>query len=132
MSAITKDVERHWIAIQPLFSIRNEKEYDQAIDRLDRLIDDVGTDVSHPLYSLLDTLGTLIHDYEEKHYPMPECSGSDVLQFLMEEHGLKASDLSEIGNIKTIQAMLKNEQELTLPQIRLLSERFRISPSVFI
>ena len=29
----------------------------------------------HERYELLDTLGTVIHAYEEKHHPMPECDG---------------------------------------------------------
>ena len=30
------------------------------------------SDEKHPLYDLLDTLGTVIYAYEEKHYPVPE------------------------------------------------------------
>lgn len=43
-------------------------EYDQAIAHLNQLIDEIGTGEGHPLYGLLDTLGTLIHAYEEEHY----------------------------------------------------------------
>ena len=38
---------------------------------------------NNPLYELLDTLGTVIHVYEEKHHPIPECSGVEVLRLLM-------------------------------------------------
>jgi HTH-type transcriptional regulator/antitoxin HigA len=51
------------------------KKYDEAVGRLNGLTDEVGTDEHHPLYSLLDTLGTVIHAYEDKHYPMPKCRG---------------------------------------------------------
>jgi HTH-type transcriptional regulator/antitoxin HigA len=64
-------------------SIRNEREYDQAVERLNSLLDTIGTNEQHPLYELLDTLGTLIQAYEEKHHPLPECSGTDVLRFLV-------------------------------------------------
>ena len=47
----------------------------------------------HPLYDLLDTLGTLIQVYDEEHYSIPEESGSGVLRFLMDEHGINQSDL---------------------------------------
>jgi hypothetical protein len=33
----------------------------------------------HPLYHLLDTLGTLIEVYETEHYPLPNCHKNDVL-----------------------------------------------------
>ena len=75
MSVIGKDIQTHWRILQPLLSIRDEAEYDKAIATLNALIDEVGTDEQHPLYELLDTLGTLIHAYEEKHHPICECDG---------------------------------------------------------
>lgn len=132
MSAIDKDIEHHWTAIQPIFSIRNEKEYNQAIQRLEQLLDEVGTNEFHPLYELLDTLGTLIHKYEEENYPIPDCDGSDVLVYMMEEHNLSASDLTEIGDTKTIEKIINKKQALTVSQIRALSKRFQISSGAFI
>jgi antitoxin component HigA of HigAB toxin-antitoxin module len=55
--------------------IRNEREYDQAVKRLNGLLDEIGTDERHPLYGLLDMLGTLIHAYEEKHFKEGEVCG---------------------------------------------------------
>ena len=61
--------------------IRNERKYDQAVKRLNGLLDEIGTNERHPLYGLLDTLGTLIHAYEEKHFKAPEPSGPEMLRF---------------------------------------------------
>ena len=94
---IAEDIQAHWRIVQPLFSIRDEAAYDKAVATLNALIDEVGTDEQHPLYELLDTLGTVIHAYEEKHYSIPECSGVEVLQFLMKEHQLEPSELPELG-----------------------------------
>ena len=38
----------------------SEHEYALTVERLNRLLDEVGTDEQHPLFTLLDTLGTLI------------------------------------------------------------------------
>ena len=70
MSVIAKDIQTHWRVVQPILSIRNEEDYDRAVLTLNRLIDEVGTDETHPLYELLDVLGTMIHAYEEKHHPI--------------------------------------------------------------
>ncbi len=70
MQSFPKDTQIHWEAISPLFTIRDEKEYNVAIIRLKEMLDEIGTNEKHPLYTLLDTLGTLIHTYEEKYYPM--------------------------------------------------------------
>jgi hypothetical protein len=82
MTAIPHELLHHWTVISPLLSIRNEHEYDLAVERLNHLLVEVGTDEQHPLYTLLDTLGTLTHVYEEEHHPIPECSGADMLRFL--------------------------------------------------
>ena len=132
MNAITKDIETHWATIGPILSIRNEHEYDLAVRRLDQLLDEIGTDERRPLYGLLDALGTLIHAYEEKHHPMPECSGADILRVLMEEHGLEESDLSEIGSQKAISEILSGKRELSIQQVRALAKRFGVSPAVFV
>jgi HTH-type transcriptional regulator/antitoxin HigA len=121
-----------WTAISPLLSLRNEQEYDGAVERLNRLLDEVGTDEQHPLYTLLDTLGTLIHAYEEEHHPIPACSGVDVLRFLMEEHDLTQSDLPEIGSQGVVSEILQGKRELNVRQIRALAKRFHVSPGVFI
>jgi HTH-type transcriptional regulator / antitoxin HigA len=132
MTAIPHELQHHWTAISPLLSIRNEREYDLAVERLNRLLDEVGTDEEHPLYTLLDTLGTLIHAYEEDHHPIPECSGADVLRFLIEEHGLSQSDLPEIGSQGVISEILRGKRELNVRQIRALATRFHVSPAAFI
>jgi len=129
---ITQDVQRHWTAIRPIFTIRDEQEYERAIDRLNQLIDEVGTDENHPLYELLDTLGTVIHAYEGRHYPMPESGGAAALAFLMEEHGLRQVDLPEIGSQGVVSEILNGRRQLNVRQIRLLAKRFNVTPAVFI
>jgi HTH-type transcriptional regulator/antitoxin HigA len=132
MSVITDDIQVHWHVVRSLFSIRNEKEYDIAIERLNALIDEVGDNEEHPLYELLDTLGAVIHTYEEKHYPMPECSGVEMLQFLMEVHQLEPSDLPEIGAPDAVLELLSGKRELTVKHLQALAARFHVSPTVFV
>lgn len=131
MTIFTHETQKHWQAIQPIFSIRNEQEYDQAVERLNDLIDMVGFDESHPLYDMLDTLGTLIHAYEDRYEPIPETSGLDVLRFLMHEHTMVQSDLSQIGSQGVVSEILNAKRELNTRQIRILAKLFNVSPSVF-
>lgn len=129
---VSKELEKHWARIRPLFTIRNEREYNAAIKRLNGLLDAVGDNENHPLYSLLDTLGTLIQVYEEEHVPIPESSGVEVLHYLMEEHQLVQSSLSEIGSQGVVSEVLSGKRELNVRQIRELAKRFHVSPGVFI
>lgn len=132
MSVITINLESQWSALAPILSIRSEREYDAAIKRLNLLVDEIGTNEKHPLYSLLDTLGTLVHAYEESHYPMPDVSGAEMLRYLMDEHSLRQSDLREIGSQGVVSEIIKGRRELNVRQIRALAKRFGVSPAVFI
>ena len=132
MSVITPQLERSWTQVSPLLKIQNEQDYDVAVDRLNGLIDEVGTDEGHPLYSLLDTLGTLVHAWEEEHRPVPKSGGRELLQFLMEEHHVTHSDLPEVGPQGVVSEILAGKRELNVRQIRALSQRFGVSPSVFV
>jgi len=131
MSVSTKDIEQHWAPIRRLLSIRNERDYEDAIKRLNALLDVIGTNERHPLYTFLDTLGTLIHAYEEKHYPMQDINSADMLRYFMEEHGLKQSDLPEIGSQGVVSEVLNGKRDLNVRQIRALAKRFHVSPAVF-
>lgn len=132
MSGVTQEIQEHWQAIGPLLTIRSEGDYAAALDRLDDLLAEIGDDEQHPLYGLLDTLGTLIHAYEEEHVPIPEASGPEVLEYLMDEHGLQPEDLPELGGANGVRAILTRERELHVGEIRALAERFRVSPAVFV
>ena len=132
MSLLTPDMQQHWRAIGPLLTIRNEREYDLAVERLNELLDEVGANAQHPLYTLLDTLGALLHAYEEQHYPMPDSSGAEVLRFLMDEHGLTQAELPEVGSQGVVSEILNGKRELNMRQIRALAARFKVSPAAFI
>jgi HTH-type transcriptional regulator/antitoxin HigA len=132
MSALLKETREHWLAIGPLLTIRDESDYSAAVERLGSLLKEIGDNEQHPMYGLLDTLGTLIHAYEEEHVPIPEASGPEALEYLMEEHDLGPEDLPELGGATVVRAVLAGEKELHLGEIRALAERFRVSPAVFI
>jgi HTH-type transcriptional regulator/antitoxin HigA len=132
MSVSTKQLQENWANIRPVLMIRNEREYDRAVRRLNTLLDVVGTNERHPLYGLLDTLGTLIHAYEEEHFKEPEPAGPEMLRFFMEEHGVKRSELPEIGSQRVVSEVLRGKRELTVKQIRALASRFHVSAGVFV
>lgn len=132
MTFVNEELEVHWANIAPLLTIRNEREYNAAVKRLNELLDEIDDNEKHPLYSLLDTLGTLIHAYEEEHYPIPDISGAEVLRFLMDEHGLTQSDLSEVGSQGVVSEILSGKRELNIRQIRSLAEKFKVSSAVFV
>ncbi len=131
MTVIAPELKRQWKAIAPYLTITNEQEYDEAVERLNFLLEQVGDDESHPLYSLLDTLGILIESYDNEHFPLPNCRGIDALIYLMEEHSLSQSDLPEIGSQGVVSEILNDKRKLNVRQIQMLAERFHVSPAIF-
>jgi HTH-type transcriptional regulator/antitoxin HigA len=122
-----------WSDVSRVLSVpHSEKEYQRTLTLFEKLIDIVGDNKTHPLSSLMETLCLLIESYETRHYPKPEVSGNEVLQFLMEQNALTPSDLPEIGNIDEVSEIINGQRELKARQIRDLSERFHVSPEVFL
>ncbi len=127
----TPQLQEKWLEFAPLLTITNDQEYDAAVLRLNALLDLIGDNESHPLYSFLDTLGILIEAYDDQHHSLPDCHGIDALIYLMEEHSLSQSDLSEIGSQGVVSEILHGKRKLNIRQIKALAQRFHVSPATF-
>ena len=133
MNIQLKKITKVWPDIQPIFSVpHNEKDYNKLVNLLDSLIDEVGNNENHPLTSLMETIGSLIEIYESQYINEIEGNPIDALNALLDEHGLKQSDLSEIGSQGIVSEILSGKRQLNVRQIKMLSKRFKVSPAVFI
>ncbi len=132
VNVIEKSEFKHaWSVIEPGLLIKTEKDYQEAVNVLDHLLDEVGSDEHHPLFNFLEVLGTLIEHYEADHVEIKEIAKKDVLKSLMEEHGLTQHDLPEIGSQGVVSELLSGKRELNARQIKSLSKKFGVSPAVF-
>ncbi|MDR2875400.1 MAG: transcriptional regulator [Methylobacillus sp.] len=132
---VVNNITTHFQALSafvPLHPIRTKAEYDKAVSVLNQLLDAGASDENHPLANLAETIGELIGDYDDAHYPLGEVSASAMLRFLMAQHDLKQSDLSEIGTQGVVSEILNDKRELNVRQIKALSVRFQVNPAVFL
>lgn len=136
MPALSKELSntiKVWSRVSPVLStLHTEEQYEKAISWLDQLIDEDRRNSRPVLDSLIDTLGTLIKDYEDRNLPEPEGDPIGVLQYLMDEHQLKQSDLPELGSQGVVSEIISGKRQLNIRQIKALSKRFHVSPAVFI
>lgn len=133
MNTQLKEIAKVWPDIQPIFSVpHNKKDYNKLVNFLDNLIDEVGNDENHQLTSLMETIGSLVEIYEAQYIDEKEGNPIDTLNTLMAEHGLKQSDLSDIGSQGVVSEILARKRQLNIRQIKILSEHFKVSPAVFI
>ena len=99
---------------------------------LDEIIDEIGEDEKHPLAELADALSVFAEKYEAEHMAIPEANLGAVLKYFMNEHGLRQTDLPEIGSQGVVSEMLAGKRELNKRQITALTKRFGVSPAVFL
>jgi HTH-type transcriptional regulator/antitoxin HigA len=110
--------------------IRDEKQKQAYIRRLETL-----TSKKSPTRAeekLIDLLAVLIEDFERKSDPVSDAEPIQILRHLMEAHGLRQKDLTEVfGTESIVSEVLHGKRDFTKEQIRRLSTRFGVSPAIF-
>ena len=82
--------------------------------------------------ALLKLLTKLIQDFEEHHYTPRNVTPQETLRHLMEERGLKQSDLLSVFGSKGIASEVVNgKRAISKAQIKSLAEFFNVPVSVF-
>ncbi len=133
MNAIVQQAIEHWQFLAPILTEpKNKAEYDVLVGHLDELLDITGDDENHPLSSLVDRMGDLIAAYDEQHYPISTALPHEVLAFLMQQHGLNQSDLSDVASQSVISEILNGHRKLNANHMKALVKRFGVSADVFI
>jgi HTH-type transcriptional regulator/antitoxin HigA len=80
----------------------------------------------------LNLLGTLVHQYEEIHHPIPDIYGVELIEALLEEFDLKQKDLVPIFKTESIvSAVLNGHRKLMTEHIEQLANFFHVSPAAF-
>lgn len=109
--------------------IKNDEDLKAALSRIEDLLrsDDAEADDE------IQVLGLLIHAYEAVHVKFSDPDPIQVLQFVMEERGLKDKDLIPfLGSQPRVSDVLRRKRRLTVEMIRRLSEGLGIPAAALI
>jgi HTH-type transcriptional regulator/antitoxin HigA len=110
---------------------RTVKENERLLKVARRLIDK-GVDRTPEETELGRLLTTLIARFEEEHYDSTRAEPHEVLEYLMEEHGLRQRDLLGIfGTRSRVSEALAGKRGITREQAAALSERFKLPAKAF-
>ena len=126
---------RAWMPFKKLLgvtSVRTEEDYAQARATIDALLDEVGDNESHPLADVLDYLANQVKAYEDENVQIPEAKPSEVLRFLMEQHGLKQEDLADCAPQSRISDILSGRRSISKEIAKQLAHRFHVRADVFL
>ena len=117
----------------PLRVIRSEFEYERAIEMLDRL-SDCGSGRTADETEYLLALAVFVEKYEDEHHAIRRVSGIEMLNYLIETHGLTHSELAAGTGLanSTISELLAAKRKLSVKHIELLAHFFKVRPSVFL
>jgi len=113
-------------------AIETEKENERALAEIERLMDR-GKARSSEEDALLGLLLNLVEKFEAEHYPIPDAAPNDVLKHLMEERGLRQSDLAPVvGSRGYASDLINGKREISRAMAKKLAEFFNVTPEVFI
>lgn len=81
----------------------------------------------------MELLTSLIDDYESRVYAMPECQPNELLAFLLEQRGLKPSDLwPVIGSRGRVSEILSGKRRVSRDQAKTLADFFHVRADLFL
>lgn len=110
--------------------IRNEKDYQKALDRLEVIFDaKKGTEEGDEL----EILSILTDRYENDNFPIGMPDPIEAIKFRMEQMGMNQKDLAEIVGFKSrVSEILNRKRKLTLDMIRRLNATLHIPTEVLV
>lgn len=111
--------------------IKSEKQYDEYCDVLAELV--ASPRKSKELSDEIELLTLLIEKWDESHSTFKDANPIEILQYLMAENNLKATELAAILGIgkSLISDMLHYRRGLSKENIRKLAEHFKVSQELF-
>lgn len=112
--------------------IETEEENEHFLGEVEKLIDK-GEKRSPEEDKLLELMTTLVEDFEEKHYPIPDAPPHEVLQELMRARGLRQRDLLGIfGSDGIASEVVNGKRNISRAQAKALAEFFRVPVDLFV
>ncbi|HPR18167.1 MAG TPA: ImmA/IrrE family metallo-endopeptidase [Candidatus Cloacimonadota bacterium] len=101
--------------------IKSEKDYKEALDSLDKLMEQ--DELNESERNALELLAHLIEEYEDKQFPTSLPDPIEAIKFRMEQAGLKQKDLIPfLGDKSQASLVLNKKKPLTLSMVRALHD----------
>ena len=127
----TRHYKRLLTEVMPI-PIETEEDNERMLAAVGQLMEK-GENLSAEEGALLRLLSTLIEDFETKFYQPEDATPLEVLRHLMEERGLKQSDLWGLFGSKGIASeVLNGKRAISKTQAKKLAEYFHVPVSLFI
>lgn len=130
----TNDILKAWQPFKALIGVtrvNSVADYEKANTIIAALLNAVGDNESHPLADVLDMLSDQVQAWEATHTAIPVADSAELLRFLMDEHSLRQSDLSDCAPQSRISDYLAGRRAISKAVAKRLAERFSVSADLF-
>ena len=134
MGAVTLDSRRYARLLAKAVPkvIETGEENERMLAHVEELMDRGGSRTPEE-DALLSLLVSLIQAYERQHYPMRQPSAQEMLNYLMEQRGLKQADLIPIFKLSGyVSDVVHGKRTISKAHARKLAEFFGVSAELFI
>ncbi|HLM00991.1 MAG TPA: hypothetical protein VK400_08030 [Pyrinomonadaceae bacterium] len=113
--------------------IETEEENERYLEIVESFMDKGGENLSPEEVSLFNLLVTLIEDFEQRNYPMPDIPPNERIKYLLQEKQLRQKDLLPIfGSEGIISEVLKGTRGITVRHAKELARFFNVPVELFI
>ena len=112
--------------------IRTKVEYQRLLKAAAQLMEKPEEDISEEEGRLLEMLGMLIEEYEGRMHPLPKTEPHKMLSYLLQEKGLKPSDLWTILPKSRVSEILSGKRSISKAQAKQFAERLRVPVEIFL
>jgi len=105
-------------------AIKTEKDYQEALNRLEKVFD---APENTPEGDEAEILSILIEKYEDENYPIEAPDPIEAIKFRMEQMDMNKSDLAKIIGYKSrVSEIFSKKRKLNLQMIRKLHNKLKI------
>ena len=110
--------------------IKTEKDYQEALKRLEEIFD---APIDSQESEEADVLAILVDEYEKQNYPIETPDPIEAIKIRMEELNLRQVDLiPEIGGKSRVSEILNRKRRLTVGMIRKLTKKLNLSADILV
>ena len=113
-------------------AIRTEEEYHRLLGAAAALMEKPEGEISEEEGRLLELLGIVIEEYENRVHPLPKAKPHKMLAYLLEEKNMKPSDLWTVLPKSRVSEILNGKRGISKAQAKQLAELLRVPVDVFL
>ncbi len=133
MNPLLENAMQHWNMVAPAIDCpTNHEDYLTLLNNIQDAIELVENRPNSPLTGLIEAMAMSAQRYEKSKVESLGGGNLTALKYLIKLHGVRQSELREIGSQGVVSEILNGKRSLTLRHVKALAKRFNVSPNVFI